>query len=305
MADWTAHNSLESDLADALASGDDAKLYGLLAVAQYAVPIDPRLQLGDHGPHRVPWVVMSGADDRNWILVFTSIESMHEATEGRLQQARVATLPELAATWPDPRIGLAINPALPIGIDLNAANLARVVAPEMTVQERADPGFLPMVQKSLRPADKNQMLQRGIGTVSGYVHLYQDLMHINAPLQMLEATVDEPSEYIDERGSAYFLRWVDYGTALYAASYGGLDEQRRDAAAGTIIEREPYNGLGMGPNPAIVAREYKIRQVSLPLGASIFEMSRDQTVTRRAIYNADVQGWIAVGPRPDTAASSI
>ncbi len=302
MEPWQPANTFERELREALSAGETDRLVYQLRESEFALPISAAAFAGREAPR---WPTLT-AEGRMWLTAYTSMESMKFGTDNAFENARVVTLAELAAGWPDPGWGLAINPGLPVQVLLDPAMLARVAAPSLLDDRAAEPAArTPVVQKLLRPVDIEALLS-GVTRVSGYCHQLADVAHIATPQVLVEAVIapQERAYYVTADGAVNMLRWPAVGLELYRSPYGGIDEAGRAAVDGWLIEEPPFTGLGFAPNRDQLIREYKIDGVGLPYGAEIWELTDDGVERRRAALDADVDQWLLVPPGTDTAASS-
>lgn len=293
METWRPADELEEALQQAQSADEVHQALDMLREADIALPLSEAAYAGSEPPR---WPTTTAPDGRTWVLAYTSLESMRISTEGQYQHARVSSLPELAAGWPNPAWGLALNPGLPIQLTIEPGQLARLAAPSLLEDRAAEPtARMPVMQKLLRPVDIQALLD-GETRVSGYCHLLADVAHIATPAVLIEALgrTDELNYYLTAEGSAHMLRWPAVGLELYRSPYGGTDEASREAVAGWLIEEPPFVGLGFAPNPDQLIREYKIAGVGLPHGAEIWELTDDGVEQRRAVLNADLDRWSLV-----------
>ncbi|MFC6083141.1 SseB family protein [Sphaerisporangium aureirubrum] len=290
---------LEERLRMAWADEDVAGCLALLRVAQFGLPITERAASGDEPP---AWPTVANGE-RVWVVAFTSAEAMRESIGEVTPYHRVVSLPELAAGWPDPRWGLAINPGLPAGFFLEAGTVARLAAPSLAQDRDALPGAgPPVLQKLLRPVDLHAHLAGGESRVSGYCHHAMDVAHIATPAVLADALGRGGEEGVrTAQGSVHLLRWRAAGLNLYRVPYGGVDEESMAAVAGWVIEEPPFPGLGFAPNGDQVIREYRVDGAGLPHGAEIWELTADGEEHRRAVYDGDLDRWLLVAFRPRSA----
>ncbi|GAA2208137.1 hypothetical protein GCM10009850_035950 [Nonomuraea monospora] len=278
---WAAHRD-----------GRQALCLSLLRETELALPITAAAAEGTEAP---AWAT-AAADGRTWLLAFTSVEAMRLASGGAATHCRVATLTELAAGWPDPRWGLAVNPGLRVSFLLEPGTVARLAVPTLVQDLRLAPGSgVPVVQKLLAAGDIPELLMTAEPRVSGYCHHALDVSHIATPA-VLAAALGGPG-LLTGSGSLNILRWRPVGLELYRTPYGGTDEQGRDAVAGWVVEEPPFFGMGLAPSVDNVIREYKVNGVGLPHGAEIWELTHEGTEQRRAIYHGDLRRWLLIGRR--------
>ncbi|MDF2706666.1 SseB family protein [Nonomuraea muscovyensis] len=287
MGGWEPESPFEERLRDVLAAGEVARGLALLRGADFALPITEAAAAGRERP---VWATMDGGG-RTWVAAFTSVEAMRAITG--FATYRVSSLTELAAEWPDPRWGLAVNPGLPIGLPLESGTVARLAVPTMAQELALVPGSeLPVVQKLLRPGDLHALFGDGETRVSGYCHHAMDVAHIATPT-VLAAALGQP-EMVTPDGSVNILRWRAAGPALYRTPYGGLDEEGMAAVAGWVVEEPPFVGLGLVPSPGRVIREYKVDGVLLTHGALVMELTVEGVERRRAVYDGDTGRWFLI-----------
>ncbi|MBB6475049.1 SseB family protein [Sphaerisporangium rubeum] len=295
---------LEERLRLAWADGDVAGCLALLRVAQFGLPITERAARGDEPP---AWPTVAD-EERVWVVAFTSVESMRACLGELTAHHRVVTLAELAAGWPDPRWGLAVNPGAPEGFFLEPGTVARLAAPSLAqdrdaMRDAVGAAGPPVLQKVLRPVDLHAYLAEGESRVSGYCHHAMDVAHIATPAVLADALGQAGEEgVITDQGSVHLLRWRAAGLNLYRVPYGGVDEESRDAVAGWVIEEPPFAGMGFGPNPDQVVREYHVAGAGLPHGAEIWELTAGGAEHRRAVYDGDLDRWLLVRVVPVDAA---
>lgn len=296
---WTPNSEFEQRLGQAFLDDDHTECLALLRGTELALPTSQAAH-HDREPHR--WATYQ-IDGRRWIAAFTSIESMVAASGGVLQYARIGTLDEIAAGWPDQTWGLAVNPGLEVQLTLESGAVARTAAPSLEDFRRADPRFDPVLQKVLTHDDLARLLDNDLGTVSGYVQPAWDTAHIAAPTSLLSALALEPEEHLHPAGSLFLLRWRPLGLSLYIPAYGGHTTDQRDAVAGAIVELEPFVGLGFGRNRDQVIHEHKAMRAPLPTGAELWELTVDGEYTRRAILDRGQARWRLVGRPADVPIS--
>ncbi|MEU1736535.1 SseB family protein [Streptosporangium sp. NPDC020145] len=275
----------EERLHAAQTGGNLARCLGLLAAADFAMPISRAAAAGDEP---VAWPTWTDGE-RTWLIAYTSQEALLTGTGGAVGDHRIVLMAELAAGWPDPHWGLAVNPGLEPSFLLESGTVARLAAPTLAQDNAVDPG-IPIVQKLVGPEEIRALLDDGAPSVSGYCHHALDVAHIATPAVLAEALLQE--EMITDRGSVNVLRWPAIGFDLYRTPYGGVDEETMRAVGGWVVEEPPFVGLGLVPNVDQTIREYKVAGVALPYGAEIVELGDDGVTRRRAVYDGDLGGWI-------------
>lgn len=291
--EWTA-SVFERRLGAAYEAGDLGVCLGMLRDTELALPAPPD---GD-----AAWPTIT-APDRVWLPAYTSVEAMRAATG--LSRVRVTSLVELAAGWPDPRWGLAVNPGLPVRFLLEPGTVARLAVPTLAQDRRAEPEpALPVVQKPLTPHDLRTHLGEGESRVSGYCHHALDVAHVATPAVLADALGRGADDgLISGEGSLFLLRWRTVGLNLYRTPYGGTDEAGMAAVAGWVIEEPPFVGMGLAPNVDSLVREYKVDAVRLPHGSEIVELTAAGTEVVRAVYDGDLGRWLP-GEHPAQAPAS-
>jgi hypothetical protein len=283
---WRPATAFEQRLEEAHRTGDVAASLALLRNSELALP------LPDVG---APAWATAAAGGLTWLLAYTSVEAMHAAGAG--PRFRVASLPELAAGWPDPRWRLAVNAGLPVHVELESGTVARLAVQGLAENKAAYPDALPPVLQKVLTAREVAELARGGRRVSGYVHQLLDVLTAATPAELLE-TLGDQRDLLSPSGSLTVLRWTAVGSALYRTPYGGTDEERRAAVAGWVIEEPPFAGLGLGRNPDRVVREYKVDGVGLPAGAELWELGPDGE-QQRAVLEAVRSPWWSYVVRRD------
>ncbi|MEV6865895.1 SseB family protein [Streptosporangium subroseum] len=288
-------SSFEERLWAAFEAGRTALCLSLLRDADFVLPIT---RAAAEGAEPVAWPTAADAE-RTWLLAYTSAEAMTLATGGVTEHHRIASMVELAAGWPDPHWGLAVNPGLPVGFLLESGTVARLAVPTLAQDLALAPeAGTPVLQKLLRPADIHDLLSGGEPRVSGYCHHALDVSHIATPAVLADALGQ--SDLLTADGGLNLLRWRPAGLDLYRTPYGGVDEAGREAVAGWVVEEPPFVGLGLVPNIDQVIREYKVYGVGLTHGAEIWELTTEGTGHRRALYHGDLRRWLLVGVREGT-----
>lgn len=295
MPTWEPTGPFEEQLWAAYLAQDSGNCLALLRTTELALPISAEAAAGKEPPR---WAT-AAREDGTWLMAYTSPESMQTGTDGQATHFRIASLVELAAGWPDPQWGMAVNPGLPMQILLETRTIARVAAPEMALEQLMSPDRSPpLVQKLLPHSEMSRLFADKDNRMSGYVHLLADVKHIGSPNVLLDAlgrTADE-RELIDDDGSAYVLRWPAIGPALYRSPYGGTTELARAAMDGWVIEEPPFVGTGFVPNIDQVIREFKVDGLGLPHRAEVVEISVEGSESRRAVWDGDRGAWMVAVP---------
>jgi hypothetical protein len=119
---WKPDGALEENLLAARRRGDSEGFLRYLSQADLLLPLPP----GVAGTGPMPWATTE-ISGRRWVLSFTSTAALHD-TLGAEQEHRVARFTELASTWPDPSLELAVNPGLPIEAFLSTEAVVDVAA---------------------------------------------------------------------------------------------------------------------------------------------------------------------------------
>ncbi len=293
MPTWEPTGPFEEQLWAAYQAEDTGTCLALLKTTELALPISPEAAAGDEPPR---WAT-AAREDRTWVMAYTSVESMRTGTDGQARHCRITSLVELAAGWPDPQWGLAVNPGMPMQMLLESRTIARVAAPALALEQIMLPGQAPpLVQKLLPHAEMPGLFARRDNRVSGYVHLFADVKHIGSPNVLLDAlgrSADE-RELIDDDGSVFVLRWPAIGPDLYRSPYGGTTEAACAAMDGWVIEEPPFVGTGFVPNIDQVVREFKVDGIGLPHRSEVVEITIEGSETRRAVWDGDRGTWLLV-----------
>ncbi|MDA0637959.1 SseB family protein [Nonomuraea sp. MCN248] len=273
-------SSLEQRLLEARTRGEIGLCLSLLRAADLALPVE------EHGPPA--WATLP-AGGRTWVLAYTSEAALQAATNGAVRHHRISSMVELAAGYPDPRWGLAINAGLEPEFLLEPGTVARVAVPTLQQDHLMTPG-VPLVQKLLHPSEIQALLDDGRPRVSGYCHHALDVSHIATPALLAEALLRD--DVLTDLDAVNILRWPAIGFELYPTPYGGETEEAMLAVAGSVIEEAPFVGMGLVPHVDHTIREYKIDSVLLPYGAEIVELGADGVFRRRAVYDGDLETWL-------------
>ena len=273
-------------------AGDTARCLALLRSGDLALPITPAAAAGDEP---AAWATAQ-AQGVTWVLAYSSVERMQQCTRGEATHARVAPFLELAAGWPDTRFGLAVDAGAEHPFFLESGTVARLAAPTLAEDRAADPDALPaVVQQLLRPADVPVLLAASQARVSGYVHHASDVAHLGAPTALVDAVgrAAEEDELLSDTGSVTVLRWAVVGPELVRTPLGGVDEERRDAVAGWVVEEEPFTGTGWA-QPDSLVREYRVQGLLLPHGAELWELHPSGAQQARAVWDGVREVWSLV-----------
>ncbi|BCY11093.1 SseB family protein [Actinoplanes sp. L3-i22] len=153
---WTAANSVERRLAKAWADDDADTFADVLLACDLYLP--GFAEAGDDGQR----LVVRERDEQTYVLVYTSVQALHEAMEHVTDGWRRVTFAELAGSWPNERWGLAISPHTPIGAYLGPEQVQ-----ELAGEVAAEPAF--------RPADERERAMRA-AQQSGDAEVYLDLL---------------------------------------------------------------------------------------------------------------------------------
>ena len=271
------------------ARGDETARLALLRGADLVLPLPPDTAPG--------WATVA-FDGRSWVPAWTSPVGMATALSttpaaGWTDRYRVASFLDLAAGWPDPRLGLAVDVGTEHPLFLEPGTVARLAVATMAEEQAADPGRVAVVQQLVPLAALDPLLAGRHTRVSGYVQLSSDVAHIGAPTVLLAAIgrADEERDLVTADGSVHLLRWPVLGPQLYRTPRGGVDEEQRDAVAGWLVEEPPFGGLGLSPGREVPVREYRVDGVALPHDAALLELDRRGTETVRARYDAVRGVW--------------
>lgn len=134
--EWSPANSAESALWRCQATADSRGFLSVLCLADLFLPgLRP-----DEPPHPPPGpaagpgrqrLLTTRHQDRTYLAVYTSPETMYQATGDPVVGWHLTNMAELTANWPDDRWGLAVNPGLSMGGYFDreqVAELGRVLA---------------------------------------------------------------------------------------------------------------------------------------------------------------------------------
>lgn len=287
MLAWTPVNEIEQALSTAIAARDEGRAQLIIRMAQLVLPA--------HSADDRSWPTATDPSGRRWVTVFTSEQIWQSLNGGQNGHVRSFSLPQLAANWPDNTVGLSINAATDLAFALEPAALARLASP--TLQQLMllyPPDSVPILQKPLRGAELDDLLMARRSSVSGYVHLMDEVEGITAPSELLACLGIDAADaagLVFHDGSLHLLRWPGLGLDLYRTPLGGRDEQQRAAVDGWVIEPLPFVGMGMTRYAAGAVHEYHCSVVHLPHGAEIVQLTADGDFVRRAVFDGTTGRW--------------
>lgn len=115
-------------------------------------------------------------DGQTYVLVYTSVEALREATELVTGGWRRVTFAELAGAWPDDSWGLAVSPHTPIGAYLGPGQVR-----ELAEEVAAEPAF--------EPADERERAMRA-AQQAGDAEVYLDLLVVSDVLLPVTGPAD-------------------------------------------------------------------------------------------------------------------
>jgi hypothetical protein len=121
---------------EAWAAGDADAFADLLVKCHLYLPGFP---VDDAGEQRL---LTRRRGDQTFLLVFTSVEALHEAVAPRTHGWRLTSFAELTRAWPDPAWGLAVSPHTPIGAYLGPEQVR-----QLAERVPAEPAFHPADEK--------------------------------------------------------------------------------------------------------------------------------------------------------------
>ncbi|EXG79256.1 SseB family protein [Cryptosporangium arvum] len=217
------------------------------------------------------WATVS-VSGQTWLPAFSSAALVSEPS-------RPIAFRQLAAFWPDPGWGLAVDPGLPSQLLLEAGTVARLA------REPIGGGLLQMV---VTFDQVTAYLGGEALDISGFAHAVDDASLPGSPGPLLEALGLPASDDV------YLLRWFSVGPALYRIPYGWTDEAGAAAMSGWVVEPPPFRGTGFVAGPALVIREYKVDGLMPPHGSEIFHLPVDGPERRIAVFDADHRRWLMV-----------
>lgn len=218
-------------------------------------------------------------DGRTWLPAFTSVAAF--ARSGATESTRPVAFRQLAAFWPDPHWGLAVDPGLPSQLLLDAGAVARLAASGLSPR-----GVLQMV---LTLDQVTAYLGGESLDISGFAHRLDDAVLPDTPGELLAALGLPAVE-----DTVHLLRWAMVGDELYRVPYGGVDEAGAAAMSGWVVEPPPFRGTGFVAGPELVVREYKVDGLVPPHGSEIYHLPADGPERRIAVFDADHGRWLMV-----------
>lgn len=295
MPAWTPVNETEKALATALRAADEARAQLVLRMASVVLPAE---STDDRG-----WPTARDPGGRRWVTAFTSAELWRAVSGNADAVVRPISVVQLAAVWPDNTVGLSVNPTTDLAFALEPSALARLVSPELHQLVRLyAAGTRPVLQKPLRGAELAALLDGGRRTISGYVHLLDEVDRIAAPSELLVCLGTDPADLarlVYDDGSVHLLRWPAFGLDLYRTPLGGRDDAQRRAVDGWVVEPLPFVGMGLTRYDRGAVHEYHCTAVAVPHGSEIVQLAADGTRRRRAVYDATADRWRGVVRRAD------
>lgn len=287
MLAWTPVNDIEKALSTALGAADEPRAQLIIRMARLALP--------SRSPDDRTWPTAQDPGGRRWVTAFTSPELWRAVAGDENASVRELSLPQLAANWVDNTVGLSINPATDLALALEPPALARLVSPELHQLMLLYPeGAVPILQKPLRGEELDDLLTARRTSVSGYVHLLDEVAALSSPADVLACLGTDPADLahlVYDDGSLHLLRWPGLSLDLYRTPLGGRDEQQRDALHGWVLEPMPFVGMGMTRFDRGAVHEYHCNAVELPHAAEIVQLGVDGTFRRRAVYDGTVKRW--------------
>jgi hypothetical protein len=127
VTDWRPITGPEVAMLAAAEQGDHDAVLAALVTGPLLLPVSPAAAAGEE---MAAWA--TGVHEGiTHVMAFTSPEAIAACLPGQPVSFRLGSLPDLAAGWPDPSWMLAIDPGLPIGLRLTAAELRQL--PDITV----------------------------------------------------------------------------------------------------------------------------------------------------------------------------
>jgi hypothetical protein len=119
VSDWQPATGPETAMLAAAEAGDRAALLAALVSGPLLMPVSPAAAAG-HETAAWPTGTLDGATH---VLAFTSPAAIAACLPGQSVSFRMDSVADLIAAWPDPSWVLAVDPGLPIGVRLTAAEL--------------------------------------------------------------------------------------------------------------------------------------------------------------------------------------
>ena len=146
MTDWRPVTEAEVAMAAAVEAGDREAFLAAFAGGPLLLPVSPEAAAG-RAQLAWPTGVFEGLTH---VIAFTSPEAIAVCMPGESVSYRLASLTDVVAAWPDDSWWLAVDPGLPIGLRLSAAELRGLPDPaadeaEATLRDaiiRQDPDLL-------------------------------------------------------------------------------------------------------------------------------------------------------------------
>lgn len=287
MLAWKPVNEIEKALSSALRASDEPRAQLILRMAPLMLPTS--------SPDDRSWPTAQDPAGRRWVTVYTSAELWRAVAGDENALVREISLPQLAANWVDNTVGLSINAATDLAIALEPAALARLVSPTLDQLMLLYPeGTVPVLQKPLSGEELHELMSGRSTSVSGYVHLMDEVDGLTSPPELLACLGSSPADLarlVYDDGSVHLLRWAPTGLDLYRTPLGGRDERQRDAVDGWVVEPMPFVGMGMTRFAGGAVHEYHCNAVDLPHGAEVIQLGADGTSRRRAVYDALTRRW--------------
>jgi len=292
-SDWEPANDVEARLLAAADAGDENAFIEALSGAELFLPITPQASAG---VEPVTWATIV-LEDRTYLIAFTSPDAMIRSTGGAAQHCRATPYRALAAAWPDPGWHLLLDPALPLESRVAPGDVVRFATEALVdvLASRSSAQALPatVMQKILSLDQMVQYLQATDHWIGGYVHRFDDVLHLDTPAKLVEGLrLVEPMSVTEEL--VFALRWPVVGAELYRSSYGGVDADAMRAMDGWFVEEQRFTGTGFVPLTVPPIQEYKVESARLPHQAEIFRIDREGEELLVAIYDADRRHWMLV-----------
>jgi hypothetical protein len=311
-ADWEPTNGPERTMAAARARGDVRTELEVVARVPLLLPTPP----GDPAPGGRPQFVVWPYQGEKRLVAFTSVPALASVFgDEAVSRARVTTYPELLQNWPDPVWKLAVNPNLPIDVHVNIEQLAELLEPggrastlagllqgipdgrPAARRAAAPPDPVPLV-KVLPPNAAATYLQGGYNRVSGFVYVSDALPRLSSPRQLYQALglADGMSPFSPKDESVHLIRWYSHLPQMYPLAYGACDERAFALIGGSLVEPEPFVGVGQGAGD-VLAAQMKVDALVLPHGAQLSRLDRFAGECALASYDADLRSWVELATR--------